>query len=142
MSRTPRRPDAGAPSQTGREVSRRTFVQQTSLAALATVSAGGLLSSLGCADGGESLHTQGARSEGVASDGFVIAETAQGQVRGVRERGIAVFKGIPYGADTSGENRFMPPKGRAPWSGVRDALAYCPRPPAVPGRRHRAAVTA
>ncbi|MET0343328.1 MAG: carboxylesterase/lipase family protein [Polyangiales bacterium] len=126
MSRTTRRP--------GSEISRRHFVQQTSLAALATMSAGGLLSSLGCADAEPDADADLARSEGVATDAFVIAATAQGQVRGVRDRGVAVFKGIPYGADTSGENRFMPPKPRAPWSGVRDALAFgASTPQSVPG---------
>jgi para-nitrobenzyl esterase len=55
---------------------------------------------------------------------FVVAETAFGKVRGVDSHGIKIFKGIPYGADTSGKNRFMPPGEPADWSGVRDALAY------------------
>jgi para-nitrobenzyl esterase len=55
---------------------------------------------------------------------FVIAETAFGKIRGVDHDGIKIFKGIPYGATTSGSNRFMPPAEPADWSGVRDALAY------------------
>ncbi len=55
---------------------------------------------------------------------FVIAETAFGKIRGVDNNGIKVFKGIPYGASTTGANRFMPPAEPADWSGVRDALAY------------------
>jgi len=55
---------------------------------------------------------------------FVIAETAFGKVRGVDNNGIKTFKGMPYGADTSGANRFMPPADPADWSGVRDALEY------------------
>ena len=55
---------------------------------------------------------------------FAVAETAFGKIRGVDNNGIKVFKGIPYGADTSGANRFMPPAEPADWSGVRDALAY------------------
>lgn len=55
---------------------------------------------------------------------FVVAETAFGKIRGVDNSGIKIFKGIPYGADTSGKNRFMPPAEPADWSGVRDALAY------------------
>jgi len=55
---------------------------------------------------------------------FVIAETAFGKIRGVDNNGIKIFKGIPYGASTTGTNRFMPPAEPADWSGVRDALAY------------------
>jgi para-nitrobenzyl esterase len=55
---------------------------------------------------------------------FIIAETRFGKVRGINRRGINVFKGIPYGADTGGANRFMPPLDPAPWTGVRDALDY------------------
>jgi para-nitrobenzyl esterase len=45
-------------------------------------------------------------------------------VRGSEERGVSVFKGIPYAAPPLGENRFRPPRKAEPWSGVRDALAY------------------
>jgi para-nitrobenzyl esterase len=55
-----------------------------------------------------------------------VAETAFGRVRGTVEEGVHVFKGIPYGADTAGANRWMPPRDPQPWSGVRDALAYGP----------------
>ena len=55
---------------------------------------------------------------------YVIAETAFGKLRGVDNAGIKIFKGIPYGANTSGGNRFMPPAEPADWSGVRDALQY------------------
>ncbi|HJO12949.1 MAG: carboxylesterase family protein [Gammaproteobacteria bacterium] len=54
----------------------------------------------------------------------VIAETQFGRVLGTRSRGVNVFKAVPYGADTSGQNRFMPPTDPAPWTGVRDALEY------------------
>jgi para-nitrobenzyl esterase len=72
---------------------------------------------------------------------FVIAETAFGKIRGVDNNGIKIFKAIPYGANTAGANRFMPPAEPADWSGVRDALAYGPSapqrdpaaPPAPPG---------
>ncbi len=53
-----------------------------------------------------------------------VVETAQGRVRGYVFRGINVFRGLPYGAPTSGENRFRPPQPPAPWSGVRAALDY------------------
>src|SRR4051812_34528350 len=73
-----------------------------------------------------------------AADADVVAETTYGKVRGIDVAGIKTFKGIPYGANTTGKNRFMPPVEPAPWGGVRDALQYgasAPqRNPDAPGR--------
>lgn len=67
---------------------------------------------------------------------FVVAETAFGKVRGVDVDGIKIFKAIPYGANTSGTNRFMPPADPARWASVRDTLAYGPSAPQrEPGAR-------
>jgi para-nitrobenzyl esterase len=67
-----------------------------------------------------------------------VVEIASGKIRGAVAGGIHAFKGIPYGASTSGTNRFLPPQPVAPWSGTRDALAYhgqAPQSPAKPKRR-------
>src|SRR2546425_1036294 len=64
-----------------------------------------------------------------ADDKFVIADTSFGKVRGVDADGIKTFKGIPYGASTTGKNRFLPPADPAKWNGVRDTLAYGPSAP-------------
>ena len=56
--------------------------------------------------------------------GTPVAETNTGRVRGAIIEGVAAFKCIPYGAPTSGANRFMPPRRPAPWAGDRDALEY------------------
>ena len=45
---------------------------------------------------------------------------------------MKVFLGVPYGADTSGANRWLPAKPPAKWPGVRDALAYGPAAPQGP----------
>ncbi len=55
-------------------------------------------------------------------DDIAVAETTSGKVRGYILRGIYYFLGIPYGADTSGRNRFMPPRKPEPWSDVFPAI--------------------
>jgi para-nitrobenzyl esterase len=58
-----------------------------------------------------------------------IVETSAGKVRGLVIDGINVFKGIPYGASTSGKNRFMPPVKPAAWTGTRDVRSFGPTAP-------------
>ncbi len=53
-----------------------------------------------------------------------IVETSNGSVEGMISNGVHVFKGVRYGADTSGTNRFMPPQDPIPWAGVRTAFDY------------------
>ena len=55
-------------------------------------------------------------------DDVALATTRHGKVRGYVLRGIHRFLGIPYGADTSGKNRFRPPQAPKPWTDVFAAL--------------------
>jgi hypothetical protein len=60
-----------------------------------------------------------------------IVKTSAGYVRGFKRGGVYTFRGIPYGADTSGAARFLPPRPPSAWSGVRWCLLYgpvCPQP--------------
>ena len=54
-------------------------------------------------------------------------ETMLGRVRGLASPGVIAFKGLRYGASTTGANRFQPPVKPAAWTGVRDAFEYGPR---------------
>jgi para-nitrobenzyl esterase len=65
-----------------------------------------------------------ARDSVVASKTLAVAETSAGKVRGFQRRGILTFRGIPYGASTAGERRFLPPSKPAPWKDVRSSLTY------------------
>ena len=69
------------------------------------------------------------RSKVLASDEATVVETSAGKIRGFKRNGIYIFKGVPYGASTSGANRFIPPASPEPWSGIRNSLQYgrvCP----------------
>jgi para-nitrobenzyl esterase len=55
-------------------------------------------------------------------DNIALTDTQYGKVRGYILRGINYFLGIPYGADTSGANRFMPPQKPKPWTDVFPAI--------------------
>ncbi|MDP2212960.1 carboxylesterase/lipase family protein [Phenylobacterium sp.] len=74
-----------------------------------------------------------------------VVETAAGRLKGASSNGVLSFKGVPYGEPTGGTGRFMPPRPRQPWAGVREALDYgasapqtlvegvgAPRDPAAP----------
>jgi para-nitrobenzyl esterase len=60
----------------------------------------------------------------LAQGGPLIVETTSGRVRGFMADAVVQFRGIPYGGDTSGRNRFMPPTPPAAWSGVRDCVDW------------------
>ena len=62
---------------------------------------------------------------------IAVANTIYGKVRGYILRDIYQFKGIPYGANTEGKNRFMPPQKPEAWEGIRLALNYGDMAPQV-----------
>jgi para-nitrobenzyl esterase len=57
-------------------------------------------------------------------DNIAIAQTEYGKIQGYQLNGIYTFLGIPYGANTSGENRFMPPQKPKPWSEIKPTVFY------------------
>ena len=71
-----------------------------------------------------------ARNKDVRSDSSTVVETFAGKIRGFERNEVCIFKGVPYGASTSGPRRFMPASKPEPWTGIRNALAYgrvCPQ---------------
>ena len=59
-----------------------------------------------------------------------VATTQYGKVRGFIAGGVYTFKGIPYGQDTGGANRWLPAKAPKPWTNEYPALVYganCPQ---------------
>ena len=70
-------------------------------------------------------QTSGANGDEPAlqiGDDVAVVATTYGKVQGYILRGIHYYLGIPYGADTSGPNRFMPPQKPKPWTDVFPAL--------------------
>src|SRR5579864_2050352 len=58
------------------------------------------------------------------TDGFPIATTFSGPVRGRRENGVCVFRGIRYGAPPAGSDRFKPSRRPQPWTTPFDAFSF------------------
>ena len=59
-----------------------------------------------------------------------VAKTQYGKVRGFVDGGVFTFKGVPYGASTAGENRWLPAQPPKSWDGEFPALVYganCPQ---------------
>src|SRR5690242_13095256 len=55
---------------------------------------------------------------------MTIVATRSGKVEGFEDRGIQVFKGIPYASPPVGRLRWRPPQPEQAWDGVRDATKF------------------
>ena len=53
-----------------------------------------------------------------------LIETVQGQLMGVVQDDIHLWRGIPYAAPPTGERRWRAPQPVIPWSGIRDANTF------------------
>jgi para-nitrobenzyl esterase len=64
------------------------------------------------------------RASTPAPSGPPVVETSFGKIQGMVEKGVNVFKGVPYGASTAPPNRFRAPRPPEAWTGVRETIAY------------------
>lgn len=53
-----------------------------------------------------------------------VGSTIHGDVRGVVDDGVHVFRGVPFARPPVGPLRFRPPQPPDPWTGVRDAIEF------------------
>lgn len=83
------------------------------------------------ADASDSTKTAAHQEPGECSTPrSAVASTRYGKVRGFMDGGVLTFKGIPYGQDTGGDNRWLPARPPKPWEGEYPALMYganCPQ---------------
>ena len=91
------------------DLQRRRFLRDSARWALATATVAALPSALA--------------APGPRDDTQVLARVRGGRVRGQREQGVLVFRGLRYGADTAAY-RFQPPRPEVAWRGIADALEY------------------
>jgi para-nitrobenzyl esterase len=108
---------------------RRNFIQSLGLGA-ATLSVGSspLNSPLAAASSDDQLLFVG--------DNIAVADTEYGKIRGFVLRGVHQFLGIPYGADTSGKNRFMPPVKPAAWKDIKPCVWWGNTAPQIMDKRY------
>ncbi len=69
-------------------------------------------------------------------DDIAIAQTKYGKVQGFILRGIYNYRGIPYGANTAGKNRFMPPQEPEPWDDIYPAVWWGNSAPQIMDNRY------
>ena len=74
---------------------------------------------------------EGSCNYGTVKNCNPVVNTVLGRVMGENRNGIAVFRGIPYGADTGGRYRFQAPRAAQAWDGIRDCSSkngpICPQ---------------
>ena len=98
---------------------------------LAAASATVAVTQSGAAQAAAASPGNHAGAAAISTPAGTVATTKYGKVRGYVRNGISTFKGIPYGADTGGANRWLPAKAPESWQGELSCLTYgpvCPHP--------------
>ena len=104
---------------------RRKFIKNAGAGTVASLCTG----SLGAVVAATSSSTMNQKDDSdeqilFIGDNIAVADTQYGKVKGYVLNGVYTFLGIPYGADTSGKNRFMPPQAPESWSNIRPAVFF------------------
>ena len=71
------------------------------------------------------------RTFGSETKSGATVDTSNGKIRGLLIDRVNAFKGIPYGASTAGNRRFLPPVKPEAWTGVKDTIEWSPEAPQV-----------
>jgi para-nitrobenzyl esterase len=71
------------------------------------------------------------KSFGAESKSGAVVETSTGKIRGLVIDKVNAFKGIPYGASTAGNRRFLPPVKPEAWTGIKGTIQWAPEAPQV-----------
>lgn len=69
-------------------------------------------------------------------DDIAIADTSFGKIRGYQLNDVYTFLGVPYGANTAGKNRFMPPQKPEKWEGIKDTIWWGNTAPQIMDNRY------
>ena len=114
---------------------RRNFIKTMGTGATGLTFGAAAMSLTSCAPKGAKKHEDDSQILFIG-DNIAIAETQYGKVKGYILRGIYYFLGIPYGADTSGANRFMLPQKPNPWTDIFPAVWWGNSAPQIMERRY------
>ena len=104
------------------KTSRRKFIQNVGVGAAGLTLGTTALSVSSCTSSSKKKEEDGQII--FIGDKIAIAETDYGKVRGFIHKDIYNFLGIPYGANTTGKNRFMPPQKPDPWKDIYPAVYW------------------
>ncbi len=106
-------------------LNRRDLLRASAVAAI-----GAAAGEPGRAAGSLAYYGAGLKPGNCSTPRSAITNTQYGKVRGFLDGGVFTFKGIPYGQNTGGENRWLPAKPPTPWKDEYPALIYganCPQ---------------
>jgi para-nitrobenzyl esterase len=105
------------------KTTRRRFIQ-TAGAGTAGMTLGSIsLAATSCSTGSELKGKEDGQVMFIG-DNIAVAETSYGKVRGFIHKDIYNFLGVPYGANTTVKNRFMPALKPEPWTDIYPAVYW------------------